>query len=140
MICGLFAVAFATGALAHSGVKNPVVMQRMMAMEAIVDAMQVLKHMAKGKTAFDQEAAQAALAEIKAGAVKTPSLFEAEEDDPKSEARPEIWTEFADFTEKSRAMEIASERVAPFETLNELQEAVTALDQTCRACHQTYRE
>ncbi|NQY62048.1 MAG: cytochrome c, partial [Cognatishimia sp.] len=47
----------ASMALAHNGVKNPAVMARMQGMEQIGAASKVLGNMARGRVAFDAEAA-----------------------------------------------------------------------------------
>ena len=87
-------------ALAHAGVENPAVKARMDAMSDIGAGTKVLGNMARGRVAFDaaEAEAEAALARIATRAAETPALFEAQEDDPKSEALPAIWADFADFS------------------------------------------
>ena len=91
-ICVL--LCFATGALAHQGVKNAAVKARMDAMSAIGKDMKVLGGMAKGEAPFDEKVAQMAVSSIADHAAKTFELFEANETDPKSEAKPAIWGDF----------------------------------------------
>jgi len=137
----LGAVCMAGAVLAHAGVKNPAVMARMEAMSAIGKEMKVLGEMAKGTTSFDQAAARAAAAAIAKHAAETPALFKAREDDPKSEARPEIWEDFADFTAKSDALvTLARDLSTGFETKADLAPAMKALGAACQACHKPYRE
>ena len=85
-------VLIAAPALAHSDVKNPVVMDRMMTMKAIQGSMKTLGDMAKGKIPFDAEKATAAAAAMAHDGKKVPEKFRAHETDPKSEALPAIWT------------------------------------------------
>lgn len=59
-------IAAGTAALAHGGVTNKDVMARMMVMSSISDQMKVIGSMAKGETAFDADAVNAALIEIAA--------------------------------------------------------------------------
>lgn len=135
------AVLFAGAAFAHTGVKNANVMARMDAMSGIGAEMKVLGQMAKGVTPFDQSAARAAAAAIAKHAAETPALFEAEEDDPKSEAKAEIWTNFDDFTQKSLELEgIALGLSTSIANEADLAEAMKTLGANCQSCHKAYRE
>ena len=137
----LGAICVAGAVLAHAGVKNPAVMARMESMKQIGDEVKVLGEMAKGKTPFDQAAARAAAAAIATHAAETPALFKAEESDPKDEARPEIWQNFADFTAKSDALvTLATDLSVSLETKDDLPAAMKALGDACKACHKPYRE
>mgnify|MGYP001829162567 CR=1 FL=1 len=60
----LVLVLAASAALAHQGVKNPAVMERMEGMTDQAAAMKTLGQMATGKTAFDAAAAAAAREEV----------------------------------------------------------------------------
>ena len=134
----ILAMALAGGtALAHGGVQNPAVLARMEAMTQIGDAMKLLAGMMKGETAFDAGQAQAALDRIRAAAARTPALFEAPETDPKSEALPAIWQNWADFRSKSDALYEAAGGtiVAP----GDLRPMVSRLAGSCKACHRDYR-
>ena len=134
-------LAFASAAFAHSGVKNVAVKARMDSMVAIGSEMKTLGKMSKGAAPFDKTIAQAAASAIARHALATPALFEAEENDPKSEARPEIWANFADFTAKSYALNaIAMDHSTRIDTLDDLGLAVKALGAACQACHKAYRE
>jgi len=134
-------VCLTSAVAAHDGVKNAAVQARMHAMTNIGDALKVLVPMAKGKAPFDLSAAQAALQSIADHASQTPGLFEANETDPKSEALPEIWTSFADFTAKAEAMEQVAARGAELvDTREALGETVRELSGTCLSCHKLYRE
>ena len=102
----VFATALmaASAVWAHGGVKNPAVMARMDGMSAIADSMKVLGGMAKGAVAFDAAAANEAAGVIAVEAARIPVLFQVEETDPKSEAKPEIWTNFNDFSDRADAL------------------------------------
>ena len=97
--------------------------------------------MATGEAAFDAESARRAAAAIAEDASHIPALFEAQEDDPKSEALPAIWEEFSEFTEMSDELAVIALGLSTsIETQADVQQAVMALGQACRACHQAYRE
>lgn len=128
-----------SAALAHDGVKNPVVKARMAAMKTIGENMKLLGGMAKGAIGFDAAAANAALDVIAGKAGEVPALFEAEEDDPKSEARAEIWFDFDDFTAKALALESAASSAEVSDPAS-LGAALGMVGGACKACHQAYKE
>jgi len=126
---------------AHEGVKNPAVMARMHGMKDIAADVKTLGQMAKGATAFDQGAARAAAASIAQHAAEAPGLFEAPEDDPKTEALPAIWEDFEDFRAKSLELEtIALGLSTSIERVDDLPPALKALGDNCSACHEVYRK
>ncbi|WP_370230086.1 cytochrome c [Cognatishimia sp.] len=129
----------ATVALAHNGVQNPAVMARMQGMEQLGAASKVLGNMARGRVAFDAEAAAAAKAALVQHASEIPALFEAQEDDPKSEARAEIWEDFAGFTENANALKDAAEAL-DITNADTIGSGMGAIGGTCRSCHRSYRQ
>jgi len=141
IILPLLLALAASAALAHGGVQNAAVLARMEAMKAIGDATKMLGEMAKGTTAFDADAARAAARTIAAHAAETPALFEARADDPKSEALPDIWENFEDFTARSNTLEkLAGDLASTLETPDELRAGLGQLAGACKACHAAYRE
>ena len=137
----LGAMLAATTTLAHQGVQNPAVMARMESMSEIADKMKILGTMAKGSLAFDAQTAREAAADIARHAEQTPALFQANETDPKSEAKSNIWEDFDDFTKKSEELvRVASGYAETVQSADDLRAAVGALGATCQACHATYRE
>ncbi len=134
-------VLVAGTAWAHSGVKNPAVQARMHAMSVIGAEMKTLGLMLKGEKAFDASLAQAAAGKIAEHAGQTPDLFRANEDDPKSEAKPEIWENFDDFSAKAIALQDVAIKVsASIASKDDLGQAMKALGDTCKSCHKDYRE
>ena len=129
----------ASMALAHNGVQNPAVMARMQGMEQIGAASKVLGNMARGRVAFDAEAAAAAKAALAQHAAEIPALFEAQEDDPKSEALPAIWSDFADFTAKADALRDAAEAM-DVTSAKTIAAGMGAVGGSCRSCHKAYRK
>ena len=134
----LVALSLASVAYAHEGVKNPAVKARMMAMSEIGAGMKVIGQMAQGKAAFDAAKAQAAVASIQAQSALVPTLFQANETDPKSEAAPAIWTNWGDFLNKAAAMKAAAD-AATANDPTALGQALRGLGGTCKACHSDYR-
>ena len=134
-------LATATAALAHQGVMNPAVKARMDGMSAIAESLKTLGMMARGATAFDAEAARGAASAIATHASALPGLFEANETDPMSEARPAIWTNFDDFSAKASELEsIAAGLSASISTPEDLGPAMGSLGASCKSCHSIYRE
>jgi len=136
------AVALSTGAaLAHSGVQNAAVKARMDAMSEIGAEMKTLGSMAKGTVAFDLSVARASVAAIAGYAARTSELFKLEETDPKSEAKPSIWSNFDDFTVKAEKLQTVAKGLSQtLATADDLGPAMGALGATCKSCHSTYRE
>lgn len=129
----------ATLALAHVGVKDPRVIAWMAGMKDMGAAEKSLARMARGQIAFDQAAAEAALAVITREAPRVVPLFKTPADDPKSEALPTIWTAFDDFKAKADALEQAV-AAADVSTLERLKATARPIGQTCGACHDAYIE
>jgi len=140
MIKQLFAIAAlaAMPTLAHSEVTNEAVKARMAAMKTIGGGMKTLGDMAKGAMAFDAVAAQGAVDSIEVAAAKVPALFEPQETDPKSEAKPEIWTNWDDFVTKAEALEKAAAGIA-ISAEADIGAAMGALGGACKACHSDYK-
>ena len=131
----------ASTALAHEGVKNPAVKARMDGMSAIAENMKTLSLMFKEDVAFDLENAQLSLSKIANHAAQTPALFEAKEDDPKSEAKDEIWSNFEDFSNEALTLEaIALKLSTSINSSEDLGPALRELGASCKACHSMYRE
>ena len=139
-IASLILALVAGVALAHSGVKNPAVMARMNLMSDTAAQAKIIGQMAKGETPFDAAKARAAAKAIADHAAKTPELFQDREDDPKSEARPAIWDDFADFTKKAEEMrKVALGAANSIQSAEDLEPAMQALGAGCKSCHTPYR-
>lgn len=132
------ALLVATAAFAHQGVKDPQVMARMQLMTKVADDMKALGEMVKGVTAYDAAAVQTRAASLNSHAGETIRLFEPEATDPKSEALPEIWTSFADFTARAQDMGVAAKSLKAASE-GEFQAAFGELAKTCSSCHKSFR-
>ena len=130
--------ALATAAFAHDDVKNPAVKARMELMGKVKDATGVLGGMAKGEMDFDETKASAARAALIEHAAAIPAAFEANETDPKSTAKAEIWLNWADFTEKAGALGAAAEAMDT-SAQEWLGAGMGGLGGSCAGCHKVYR-
>lgn len=131
-------VSFSIAAVAHAGVENKAVAARMAGMKAIGGSMKTLGGMAKGAVEFDVAAAQAAVDTIEAQSAQIPTLFEAQETDPMSEAKSEIWSNWDDFVAKSNALNAAAASVTITDA-DSVGAAMGAMGGSCKACHKDYR-
>jgi cytochrome c556 len=107
-------------------------------MKELGAATKVLGEMAKGTQSFDATAADAAMQKIRDETARIEALFEANEDDPKSEALPGIWTDFADFSVKTQALSDAAS--VDVGSLDDVKAVVPKIGATCSACHKVYRQ
>lgn len=126
------------GIAAANEVANPVVKERKDVMQAIRINTATLGDMASGKTTFDAPAATAAKTALAAAAADIVVKFEANEDDPKSEATPAIWLNYADYTAKAEVLVSAAEAIDTT-TLEGIKAGMGPVGATCRDCHQLYR-
>ena len=130
----------ATMALSHAGVKNETVKARMQMMSKIGAATKTLGTMAAGKTAYDQAIVDATQEELAKEADSIIAFFKENADDPKSEARAEIWNNFPDFEKKAEALSLAAGEVSSVRSAADLKLAMRAIGASCKGCHQAYRE
>jgi cytochrome c556 len=125
-------------AVAKEGVTNPAVKARQAAMATIGASAKVLGDMASGKSPFDAGKAAEAAGAISGTAVTVSDLFRAEESDPQSDAKPDIWSNYPDFEAKAEALFKAS---LSFDSSTPagVQAGMAALGGACKSCHSTYR-
>ena len=139
----LLSAVMGSVAFAHSGVKDPTVMARMNLMTDISANMKALGQMIAGQTSYDGALAQRSAAALRQAAEEMPARFEQNATDPKSESRPEIWTDWDGFVSAARAMELAAMRLeeqAEFAGSGaDLNQAFKDISETCTSCHKTYR-
>lgn len=101
-------------------------------------AMKQLGGAAKAISGGQDVATNAALAADIAGRI--PALFEANEISGDSKARPEIWTNFADFTAKADDLKAAAMAIsAAASSGGDVSGAARALGGACGACHKAYK-
>ena len=132
-------LVFAAGvAVAKEGVTNPTVKARMDTMQTIRQNVAVLGDMATGKSAYDGAAAQAAQAALAAAAGTIIERFTPAETDPVTEAKPEIWTSFDDFSARARSLADAAAALDA-SSLDGVRAGMGAVGGACRECHTVYR-
>lgn len=124
---------------AKEGVQNPAVKDRMDLMQSIASSAKDLGDMASGKAAFDPDAASQAIGGLVGNANLITDKFEPQEDDPVSEARPDIWTNWDDFGSKADGLFKAA-TAADVSSLGALQASMGNIGGACKACHSTYKD
>ena len=100
----------------------------------------VLQPLGADRQALDAARVRAAATTLAQEAARIEALFEAREDDPKSEALPAVWDSFPDFTAKAQTLKAAAEAAKDVSTQEQLQTAMRDFGATCSACHKAYRK
>ena len=137
----LISLTISSVAFAHSGVKDKNVKERMMVMKEMAGNTKIIGQMLKGKTAFDSNQVKLALERLSALSLETPKVFTINATDPKSEAMPNIWDEFDEFTKLSKDLAETSIVLAnSVENPEDLRPALKRISSGCKACHSRYRE
>ncbi len=133
------ALILATGtAMAEEKAKDPDVLARQGLMNKIAKSTKVLGDMASGKTEFSGPAATNAKKSLIDYAPKIPAAFEKQADDPKSEAKPNIWTDMDGFNAKAKGLGDAAGAI-DVSSLETLKAGMGEIGGACKACHKEYR-
>jgi cytochrome c556 len=134
-------IGAASLALAHGGVKDPIVMKRMMLMSSMAENTKILGQMLKSQTPFDAVQAMAALDALSDLAHKTPEAFKNPAQDPKSEAKSTLWDEFDTFTALSDDLiQATATAKTQLKSQTDLGPILATIGGQCKACHSKYRE
>ena len=143
-ILKLFAISsflISSIAFAHSGVKDKNVKERMMLMKAMADNTKLIGQMLKKQTPFELTEVKLALEQLSSLSLQTPTVFEVNATDPKSEAKQNIWDEFDEFTKLSNELaKNTSELAILVENIDDLRPTLMKVSEGCKACHSKYRE
>ncbi len=107
-------------------------------MKSFGGAAKALGGMAGGEVAFDAAAAATAKAALVDGAAQIGAKFEVNAQDPESEAKPEVWTNWDDFLVKAKAMADAAGAM-DVASLDGIKAGMGAVGGACKDCHMTYR-
>ena len=108
-------------------------------MDANGAAMKVLGGMASGDVAFDAVAAAAAVKALVDDAAAIPTAFKNQgAADPKSAAKPEIWTSWDDFLTGATALGTAASAMDA-SSLDGLKAGIGAVGGACKECHTEYK-
>ena len=128
-------------AFAHSGVKDKNVKERMMLMKAMADNTKLIGQMLKKQKPFELSEFKQALEQLASLSLQTPTVFEVNATDPKSEAKQNIWDEFDEFTKLSNELaKNTSELAILVENIDDLRPTLMKVSEGCKACHSKYRE
>ena len=133
-----FALALVATVAIAAEATDPTVKARQELMGVIGMNTKVLGEMAGGKIAFDAAAAGAAKAALVAASADIAAKFEPQATDPKSEAKPEIWTNWADYQAKATALNTAATALDAT-TVEGVQAGMAGVGGSCKACHSAYR-
>ena len=128
-------------AFAHSGVKDQNVKERMLLMKAMAENTKLIGQMLKKQTPFELNEVKRALEQLSSLSLQTPTVFEINATDPKSEAKQNIWDEFDEFTKLSNELaKSTSELAILVEDIDDLRPTLMKVSEGCKACHSNYRE
>jgi cytochrome c556 len=137
----LAAAVVAALAVGAASTSTDAIKDRQQAMEDIGGAMKNLAAIAKKEAPFD-----AGVVEKNAGAIthalkKAADLFPEGSDtgDVETWAKPEIWSDGADFLEKLETAEVEAIALQSVTVETAFPPALGKLGDACKACHQTYR-
>ena len=137
----MFSTLIGSLASAHEGVKNKDVLARMVLMSNMASNMKVIGKMARNPAEFDRKRAEEALLEIARLSEQTPDAFKKEANDPKSEAKAEIWTDFDNFKKLSENLMVDAKSLAGSVKISQnLRPALIKLSKSCKGCHSKFRE
>lgn len=128
----------ASVAFAKEEPTDPTVKARVAVMKTIGQNAKVLGDMAGGKAPFDAAAAASAKEAIMAATTEIAPKFEPQASDPNSEAKPEIWTNWADFVTKAEAAKTAATALDA-SSLDSVKAGMGAVGGACKVCHTDYR-
>ena len=137
-VLALGAAMVAGMAIAEAVATDPIVIAQKDLMHTFGGAAKALGGMAGGKEAFDAAAAATAKAALVDGAAKIAATFATAGNDPASKAKPEIWTNAADFAAKAQGLADAAAAL-DVATLEGVQAGMAGVGGACKACHSTYR-
>lgn len=128
---------------AHKGATG-IVKQRMHLMASIQSKMKSVVTMLRGKMPFDKTALEKAARDIANDSKRVPASFKVKNIDKPSEARAEIWQQWARFVRLSEDMERAADNLSRAASTSPSAEALARhfkqLAATCSACHRQFRQ
>jgi cytochrome c556 len=138
-ILALGTLLVAGAAFAEGDATDPAAKAREDVMKMLGMNTKVLGDMAGDKAPFDAAAAEAAKAGLLEAVAKAGAAFETQGgEDPTSEAKPEIWTNWDDFVKKAEALGAAAGAI-DVASLDGVKAGMGAIGGACKDCHTTYR-
>lgn len=134
------AILVASPTFSHDLVQNKVVKTRMLEMKKMASNLKALGAVSKGKRAFVKSEARGFARDIAAIAGQIPFLFQDEETDPHSKAKPEIWFNYKDFSLKAANLEkVAMDLSRTIFDLQDVKGGMREIGASCKLCHQHYK-
>ena len=139
LIPAAIAALLAAASLAQADeAKDPDVKARQGLMKMMAQSTKVLGEMAGGKAPYDAAKAAEAKATLVEHADAIPATFKSPADDPDSEAKRTIWSDWDGFTAKAGVLQAAAKAVdvSSAETIGA---GMGDIGGACKGCHQEYR-
>lgn len=134
----LVVLALGTATLAHEDVENRIVLKRMHLMADTKAAIDVLDAMMGGRVRFDSKSARQARKVLIRNTGAISARFRRQQTDPRSHARPDIWTDWPAFKARARTANNAAIRLNA-RSLEKLRMTLPKLVLACINCHNVYR-
>ncbi|PCJ06457.1 MAG: cytochrome C [Rhodobacteraceae bacterium] len=132
-------LAFSTlGLTAQEQITNKDVKKRVALMLTAQAAMETLTDMMAGQVMFQANQARSARRTLIQTSDDIAKRFKTPHFDPLSNARPEIWTYWADFKARAASSEAAARQLNVY-SLNGLRRSLPSVLQSCLSCHDSYR-
>jgi len=140
-IWSTIAVTFAVAISVAAMTATEAIKERHEAMEGVRDNMMILGAMVKKAQPFDAQVVHDSAAKIAENFSRAADLFPEGSDtgDVKTWAKPEIWTDRANFDKLLDAAHQAAVDLQSVENADELPAALGKLGNDCKSCHDVYR-
>lgn len=134
-------VALALGAAGVAASAADVISERQEAMEGVYGGMKNLAAIAKGEVPFDAGVVHKSAASMKDHLREASQLFPegSGEGDVETWAKPEIWSNYADFVLKLEKAQVAAEAMMSVTEESAFRPAMGKLGSSCKSCHTDYR-
>jgi len=134
-------LALALGAAGGAASATDVIGERQEAMEGVYEGMKNLAAIAKGEAPFDAGVVQKNAASMKDHLREASRLFPegSGQGDVETWAKPEIWSNYADFTLKLEKAQAAAEAMKSVTEESAFRPAMGKLGNACKSCHTDYR-
>ena len=129
------------GAVGVAASSTDVIKERQQTMDGIRDALQNLAAIAKKEVPFDAGVVQKNAASIENHFREVSRLFPegSGEGDVETWAKPEIWSDYADFVLKLEKAQVAAEAMKSVTEESAFRPAMGKLGNACKSCHTDYR-
>ena len=135
----IVAALILTAGVAFAGKSTePDAKARQTLMDTVGMNIKILGDMAGATVPFDAAAAEAAKTALAEAAGKIPATFEPQGTDAESKAKPEVWTNWADFLVKAEGLAKAAAALDA-SSIEGVQAGMAGVGGACKDCHTLYR-